>query len=557
MSFNNSFPATVNPQLTCRTTQQDALNSFEAAYAHGFPHDGLRTPSRESRRISFDECYTPPQLSSGLSSAASSFDLPSTPGDFSTETSLTSSRRASMYSPCPHGDGMTRFDRQTLQAAWSEQASLNEAPAASDRNHFVYPCSNSVMPYKEPSWLLSEQCFPGQHPHTVLNTPPWGFKQENVNMVEKINGRTADAANAFYHLSPHNMSYPSFAKPNHNVSFDFPSNCDGPTSRSIPAPRMKGSRARKGKTSSRRSASSKSKDQCLEGSLSRKQLNCPTTYVSKTRRHVCNMWNPKENKLCDKSFHRPEHLGRHQDSHSTQKIMYGCPLCPKEIESRPDNMKSHLKNTHYTPTEQKEEKGKVNKRMGMLATFRTFTDGIARPRWNKYFKGTKKDMVIKDDDLPGLILKDDPRWCAFLANQLTVDHRLKKQKSETKEEQDGTKPAPESKWWKMVDWPVEYALQHYVKEVAPEWEGPADTVLWQLDPRYKALEAGTFKVEDCPYLLTTMREMRKLGLDHLDPRWIALREGTLKMERKEAIVEGIEELWSDIGLGDLGKGERY
>ena len=109
----------------------------------------------------------------------------------------------------------------------------------------------------------------------------------------------------------------------------------------------------------------------------------------------------------------------------------------------------------------------------------------------------------------------------------------------------------------MVDWTVKQGIETLIKEVAPEYEGPHST-LWQLDPRAKALEAGTFRMDDCVYLRTSMREMWEVRLDHLDPRWIAVREGDVKMERKDVVKEGIERIWDvgvDVGGGVDGRGK--
>ena len=188
-----------------------------------------------------------------------------------------------------------------------------------------------------------------------------------------------------------------------------------------------------------------------------------------------------------------------------------------------------------------------------MATLKTAYNSEAIPRWIDYLSHDKKlnneQIVIHESELPRRIREDDIRWVTLFADKLTIDHRITKQKFSKRQASEAHLP-PLSNWWKMVDYPIEEAMETLVKDFAPEYldkekdRDMASVTLWDLDPRRKALEAGTFKLEHCDdYLRTSMRDMQRLGLQHLDPRWIALREGTLQMNREEAIAQGILEHW--------------
>lgn len=560
--------------------QQHLWNYFDSAQQYGYPPVSLGPYSKEIKRISTDKYCSPPQLESETSSPASLLDYSSISGDFSTETSISSPRQTPIYSSRPPSDFAGLKQQQLPATAWNTFAPTENAHMLQDCSQYASPTPGPII-YKEPSWLCAQQYLPGPLQHPIVNHSSWPLKQVDPITAPRSHVNHMECNGTLGHFPTFQTPCPPFTLESQRELYDLPSTreppispCSGVTARA---------KTNKRKASMQSQPSKRSKVESSTRSPNKKAKSCSLVVVPKSRQHTCNEWDVKENRRCQKGFHRPEHLIRHQKSHlpAGEKDYFECPLCDKNIENRLDNMKSHLKNIHYTPTEQKEDKGKANKRIGMLAVLRTATDPVARPKWINYFKKKNKVAIIIEKDLQRLIRDDDDRWRALLADELTIDHNLKRQKAwlggSGKENQYPFPPGVKatsglglgqgpnqnqnqnhnqnqnaaatvpSRWWKMVDWTVPQGLETPIKSVAPEYEGPHST-LWQLDPRAKALEAGTFRMDDCVYLRTSMREMWEVRLDHLDPRWIAVREGDVKMERKDVVKEGIERIW-DVGVG--------
>lgn len=179
------------------------------------------------------------------------------------------------------------------------------------------------------------------------------------------------------------------------------------------------------------------------------------------------------------------------------QCQFGTEFCKKSIKDRPDNMRAHLKHTHFTYG--KTESGGKNKRFSMRHS---------------------QEM--------GLRLEDE-RWTLLLQHAITFGDT-------------------ETWFYKMLGYSIKDTAEIAVRDIAPEWEGAEDAMLKDFDPRWKqllsgnmtfeqAMERGRFMPEEEKegILGVDMATSEQMGLRDLDPRWKCLDEGKMSLEMCEKL----------------------
>ena len=211
---------------------------------------------------------------------------------------------------------------------------------------------------------------------------------------------------------------------------------------------------------------------------------------------------------CPYAPNRNERLERHMRTHEKKEARtpHKCEICTKEFHDRPDNLKAHMKSTHFKYGVS--EKGAKNPRYTM-----------------KYSMETNTRMW-------------DDRWTQLLNGELRF--------GDTKDRS-----------WKMLGYSIKETEVIKVKDLVPEWEGPDETTLKKFDPRWNKLLEGDMTFEQAMEIGYKMPETEKegilgvdmmtskeMGLQELDPRWKRLFGGSMSVE--ESAKLGVKELWSSV-----------
>ena len=228
---------------------------------------------------------------------------------------------------------------------------------------------------------------------------------------------------------------------------------------------------------------------------------------------------------CSQTFARQEHRERHKLIHpEEEQIVYACPMstfCKKEIQNRPDNMKAHIKNTHFKPSEKKKTE-KINYRVTMKQLYEYHQAGIHRDAWMKFLR--KSGPLASPDQLWKCIRDIDDRWPSLLNGKMTIHDRV------TSKNGDNPKP---TRYWTTIGWSILEAQTLCIKDLAPEMDVPSEKTLYDVDPRIKAMMDGTMKVEDTVHLGVDMMTTKGMGLQDYDPRWQALINRLMSAEDAE------------------------
>ena len=234
---------------------------------------------------------------------------------------------------------------------------------------------------------------------------------------------------------------------------------------------------------------------------------------------------PHECFHCPRRFVRQEHRDRHRKTHEPQ-IPLPCPICKRTISGdRPDNLKSHIVNTHFTPSE-KEKSDNTNIRITMKELFQQHQQGTHRDKWTEYFN--KGGNAMTPEDIWARIRRvDKDRWECLVNNNMTIHD-----KQETKSGKP-LKPLKPTRYWTMIGWSILEARSIRIKDIAPDCECSADTTLYVFDPRVKALHDGSLSIQDAEHLGVDMLTSCDMGLRHCDPRWIAFDSGHMSLEDAE------------------------
>lgn len=225
-------------------------------------------------------------------------------------------------------------------------------------------------------------------------------------------------------------------------------------------------------------------------------------------------WSSKQHKCeylgCGYACNRPEHLNRHIDSkHNPTAKDHQCVFTDcidkktglrKMIHSRHDNYKAHYSKTHFSYGNT--EKSGKNRRRSM--------------------------KVSVEEGLRNV----DARWTMLLAGKMSMDENVDKFLSV----------------WKMLGYSIRETQNIKVKDIAPEWQGPDETTLEALDPRWEKIKDGTLTFEQAMsvgmdmletpkqgLLGVDMWESEKMGLKEKDPRWNALLSGQMSIEDSEKL----------------------
>ena len=230
-----------------------------------------------------------------------------------------------------------------------------------------------------------------------------------------------------------------------------------------------------------------------------------------------------------KAFTRPEHWQRHLKTHAEKKEKLPCPLCKKTIDNRKDNLKAHITNTHFRRPEKKKTEN-MNDRFTMKQLFEKqlvdLVDEDSEAKWLEFFG--KEITTGSREEVWKLVRGMDPRFGKLLANDMTIHDREK-----TKSDKQGECTGKLTRLWTMMGWSIAETQEIRVTDIAADWEGPEHATLWELDPRRRALEDGTLKLEDAEFLGVDMFESKEMGFEHCDPRWQTLHAGQMSVEDSE------------------------
>ena len=246
--------------------------------------------------------------------------------------------------------------------------------------------------------------------------------------------------------------------------------------------------------------------------------------VSGAKKHLCLQckvgYNAKGEFMSEKSFDRPEHLKRHQKScHNPTPIFCYVADCAKEIkygtgiQSRSDNLKPHYR-THF--------------------------------RYGPIEKSGKNRRISLKESYEENLTQWDERWPYFLDGRLNGD---------PPEEPDDFHYT-----WKMLGWSIRETQRIKIKDIVPEWDGPADMTLKDRDPRWKSLLNGTMDFEMAMSIGLNMKETEKqgllgvdmlesetMGIASLDPRWAKLLDRRMSIEESEKLgVKHRNPVWTDL-----------
>ena len=236
---------------------------------------------------------------------------------------------------------------------------------------------------------------------------------------------------------------------------------------------------------------------------------------------------PHKCRHCKRGFTRHEHRERHKLTHPVEpQEKFHCPMrtiCQKEISNRYDNMKAHIKQTHFSPT-QKKKSEKINQRVTMKELYEEHQAGINRDTWMEFLR--KSGSINSPDELWERMRRPDidARWNRLLSGSMTIQDKAPAKAGES------TKP---TRYWTMIGWSILEAQTLRIKDIVPEWHGSPDATLWDLDPRVEAMMKGTLKLEDAEFLGVDMMTSKKMGLELHDIRWQTLSKGLMSTEDAE------------------------
>ncbi|KAL9128064.1 MAG: hypothetical protein Q9217_003175 [Psora testacea] len=565
-AYNHGLPLTIDPvYIDNRNAYSgDDGSQNDAIITNAHVTSMAATSASISRRPSVVLDQTPPPYLSAPSSASSSFDYSSASGYLSpycasTSASTCSSRRDSMI----HVENTQHY---TLPAAASPSPQTQDQRTVNlDQCFLPDSFANAQYLYGEPAILVEDdaQAYASYRNEPVMvdcNNSQWlphgaaplggpvsyckGLTESSMpeylnlglytNLGQACQPSEMDHAQEqqpMGHLNVHNPSEISNQECSRRPSLDEPFEY---RSRS-PSPRWSkreywtsvgGSGISQGRHRQKRHFDGISKPQ--RRTEARTVRDAGTCWLEekapmrsqKEKTHWC--------LPCTMSFARPEHYNRHMRSHDPDAPYVHCPLCNRQIKIRKDNLKAHVLNTHFKPSEKKKTE-KMNPRWTMKDLFELFQRPLDEDKealWMDFFQ--KQSITGSLEEIWNLVRGIDPRFARLLANEMTIHDRER-----LKDDKPGECTGKLTKLWTMLGWSIAEAQAITVKEIAPDWEGPAHTTLWDLDARRKALEDGTLKVEDAECLGVDMFQSRAMGLESVDPRWRALHAGEMKLDESE------------------------
>ncbi|KAG8528951.1 uncharacterized protein KY384_006640 [Bacidia gigantensis] len=295
----------------------------------------------------------------------------------------------------------------------------------------------------------------------------------------------------------------------------------------------------------------------IEGNIESSEIRIPFIGKESTKRsertYVCTFPG------CHDRFDRVEHLKRHRTVHEDEedKIKYSCWVshCPKEIKGgRLDNLKAHVNKTHCTPSIKEPspektpgKKSNINERLSMLAMLERYDSDILNQNYNKSLPTRPYSRDEEGKQIRSLVTG----WVLLLNTNpkkpsLTIHHESEK------------RTGKRSQLWTTTGWNIQEAHCIKIRDLAPEYDGPAENVyMSSIDPRMKALYATDEKdqltVADCKHLGVSMKTTRdEMGLQQFDPRWRRIWE----LSPEDALKEDVEDEWIRGGGGSQGCREK-
>ncbi|KAL9103864.1 MAG: hypothetical protein Q9163_001142 [Psora crenata] len=548
---NHGLPLTIDP--TCihsRNVYSDDDGSMDNAM---MPHTGLAslsaTPASTSPRPSLGLDQTPPQHLSGQSSASSPYEYSSasgfpTPYSASNSASTCSSRRDSMI----YLDNPQHY---VLPAAVSPSPqNQNQQTLVAHQCFLPSSFPNTKYPCLEPAIFAQQYrqaCSYRRGPMTVDASAAQWTLVDTAALAGLVPRKGAVESSMSEHLNLDLYSVPERAflsseighaqvqqptdssgiqNPNdaNDQECSSPLSLNGPSkyrSRSAsPNPKLLNAMATQSKCGRKRRGNRISKSRRSTESCTVRDAGAywveekGPIRVEKAKANLC-LQCPEP-----RYFARPEHFNRHMGTHNRDAPVVTCPLCETPIKLRKDNLKAHVMKTHFKPCDKRMTE-KMNARWTIKDLFELFQNPLSQHKrvlWMDFFH--KRVTTGSPQEIWQLVRVMDTRVGRLLTNEMTV-HDREHLRYDKPEECTGKL----TKFWTMLGWSIAETKKIRVKEVAPDWEGPEQTTLWDLDPRRKALEDGTMKVEDAHFLGISIFESRELGLEHADPRWRALCNG--------------------------------
>lgn len=545
-----TLPLTIDPTCIDTTPWDPSHCGSSLNRNHNLPNINT-TPPR--RRASFMLHQTPPSLTSEPSSAASTFAYSNASGMLTpyTSSSVCSSRRPSIA----HIDTPVRLHHVTPSPRHYTDSYLPPSPLYNYTDNTL-AFDDLKQPFRRDSMLSHTGDGPQAFlhdlalPDTPISLPcssidsPSTFSQPDLlplhaaALPQTLQLQPAPDFNDS--STPRTASWPT-------DQFDFGSQSPSPTSwdhLSITPQKMLHARTR---------------DDCRITKSARKsnpRLLDAGPYEIQDRTHR----KPTKPQTifacphpgCDQRFGRPEHCNRHQMTHDPVGKEVLCPLCDKGIKQRRDNLKAHIIRTHFTPAEKKKTE-KMNARHSMKDIYERLRDPTTlspkeQELWLDIFKKPSNEdlygirppgspVVAQSAASPRMSLHEiwprvremDARFARLLSDRMTIHDREK-----VKGDAEGMESGKLTKFWRMLGWSIAETQNILASDVAAEWDGPASTTLWDLDPRRKAMLNGTLSVEDAEETLgVDMATTQQMGLEQFDPRWTTLHTGEMTLEDAE------------------------